>query len=131
MKAKVKYLSLDFSDTRALLTTVFIFVSVSIYQLVNLSVCLEVCLSAGLSIGLCLSPSVRLYIAQRFVILQGYKCLNWIFILIGQSEARGGRQTQNCTLSFFTVICVFITVVVYLYIPRVCFLNSFDQTLHF
>ena len=47
------------------------------------------------------------------------------------ASLRGGRQTQNCTLFFFTVICVFITIIVYLYIPKVYFLNTFDQTFHF
>ena len=32
---------------------------------------------------------------------------------------------------FCTVICVFIIVIVYLFIPGVYFLNTFDQTFHF
>ena len=47
------------------------------------------------------------------------------------SHPRGGRQSQNCMLCFFTLICVFIIVIVSLYIPGVYFLNIYHQTFHF
>ena len=40
-------------------------------------------------------------------------------------------QTENCTLCFFIFICVFIIVIVSLYLPGVDFLNTFHETFHF
>ena len=49
----------------------------------------------------------------------------------GVAGAGGAGKPRTVRYLFFTVICVFITVIVYLYIPGKYFLNTFDQTFHF
>ena len=41
-----------------------------------------------------------------------------------------GTQTKNCTLSYFYV-CVFIIVIVFVYLSYIYFLNTFHQPSHF
>ena len=43
----------------------------------------------------------------------------------------GGRQTKNCTPSFLVFICVFIIVIVFVYLSYIYFLNIFHQLFYF
>ena len=45
--------------------------------------------------------------------------------------AGGAGKPRTVRYIFFTVFCVFITVIVNFYIPGVYFINTFDQTFHF